>query len=85
MRHHFKGIYLLTLKDLRKEWAGKTGLWQAHSIPTRDELGNTSELGYYEGPFEAVLKVVIQDHGRQFLSTSGECGEIIQITPKRVL
>jgi hypothetical protein len=76
---------MLTLTDLRNEFGGQSGIWRVYTMPDRDELGRQHHLDYYEGNFDEVLRVAIQDHGRNFLSTSGECGEIIKVEPKRVI
>jgi hypothetical protein len=85
MFQHFRNKLMLTLTDLRNEFVAQSGIWQAFSMPSRDEMGSSHSLGYYEGDFEDVLQAVHQDHGREFHDNSGECGEIIRIQPKRIV
>ena len=82
MFKHFDKLSL-TLGDLKKKYAGQTGVWLAYTFPSMDERSHMSELGYYEGPFEAVLKAVLHDHGRAFVDGAMGCGEIVPIVPKK--
>lgn len=81
MLRHFGNKLAITLADLREKYSGQSGVWLAYAPPTRDELGNTSQLGYYEGLFEDVLHAAILDHGRAFFDGNW-CGEIVPIVPK---
>ena len=83
MFRHFRTL-TITPADLKGRYAGQTGVWLAFSAPARNEFGNSSELGYYEGVFEDVLAEVISDHRREFFDGPDWCGEIVPIVPKVV-
>jgi hypothetical protein len=83
MFRHFKQLSI-TMADLRGKYGGQTGVWLAFSVPARDELGNTHQLGYYQGEFEDVLMAVATEHRRDFFDGPDWCGEIVPIVPKVV-
>jgi hypothetical protein len=80
MFRHFPGALSITPDDLLDRYGSQQGIWLAFSAPARNELGTTTELGYYQGVFEDVLEAVLFQHPHAFLD-AGMCGEIVPIVP----